>query len=204
MSAKSPHLSFSLGGHTCGLIFSKRDKMCLVGQTKAENVYEPLTSSCLPPHSLSVAVRAGKLWESEGVLSEGPEPPERPLQGHVPSRHRLLSPGWLRMCPTLPAWRQKPRTHRWEWPSVFIHLQSSLEVQDLLWWWNNVLTCSSIFKLMYSDLSAAYQVIQLSHDLKLEACLILASTFMTGKIKKHNWYSSPARFYLLCYKLSDN
>lgn len=57
---------------------------------------------------------------------------------------------------------------------------------------------------MYSDLSAAYQVIQLSHDLKLEACLILASTFMTGKIKKHNWYISPARFYLLCYKLSDN
>lgn len=44
MSAKSPRLSFSLGGHTCGLIFSKRDKMCLVGQTKAENVYEPLTS----------------------------------------------------------------------------------------------------------------------------------------------------------------
>ncbi len=67
----------------------------------------------LPPCSVPAAVRAGKLWESEGVLSEGAEPPERPLQGHVPSRHRLLSPGWLRMCPTLPAWRQEPRTHRW-------------------------------------------------------------------------------------------
>lgn len=43
--------------------------------------------------SMLAAVGAGQLRESEGVLSEGAEPPEGPLQGHVPSRHRLLSPG---------------------------------------------------------------------------------------------------------------
>lgn len=43
--------------------------------------------------SMLAAIGAGQLREGEGVLSEGAEPPERPLQGHVPSRHRLLSPG---------------------------------------------------------------------------------------------------------------
>lgn len=62
--------------------------------------------------SVPAAVGAGQLRASEGVLSEGAEPPEGPLQGHVPSRHRLLSPGRLRMCPALPARRQEPRAHR--------------------------------------------------------------------------------------------
>lgn len=62
--------------------------------------------------SVPAAVGAGQLRAGEGVLPEGAEPPERPLQGHVPGRHRLLPPGRLRMCPALPARRQEPGAHR--------------------------------------------------------------------------------------------
>lgn len=113
-------LCFKLMGCTCHLC---NQRVCKMRQMFLMDHYysgffnfflQLKLSSLFLPHSVSVAVRAGELRESEGVLPEGAEPPEGPLQGHVSSRHRLLSPGWLRMCPALPAWCQESWTHRWE------------------------------------------------------------------------------------------